>query len=630
MKTTQVFRFMKVLAAIVCITTFFSLNHADTGKISGVITEHATTQPIANVTIHVMQNSREIMKTTSNSHGAFSVQVPVGSYTLLFKAKGYEEVSLACFVQKDKTVLLSPQLPVEVSVSPIENIDIAEESMEYELAAPMQVGYAQKMGYAQNIVIRGQGTVLNNYAAESPLYQTEDYDKIDENGIKDAAKSPFSTFSIDVDRAAYANVRRFILQQNMKPNVDAVRIEEMINYFDYTYPQPHDEHPFSVTIEGTDCPWNSENKLVLIGLQGENIAEKDVPASNLVFLIDVSGSMQGPQRLGLVKQAFGELITKLRPEDRVSIVVYSGAAGVVLEPTAGNQKEIISAAIDRLEAGGSTAGAQGIQKAYELAKKTYIHGGNNRVILASDGDFNVGIQSNAELVRYIEEQRKEGVYLTILGFGMGNYKDNRFEQLSNAGNGNYAYIDNLNEAKKIFGKELWGTLYTIADDVKIQVEFNPAIVQSYRLIGYENRMLATEDFENDKKDAGEVGAGHSVTALYEVTLVNKARKGTDSQYIQQTYTNSNDMLSVHVRYKQPHQDTSILLTKSLQLSNMRASSNIMFASCVAQFGMLLRNSEFKGESNFSQVLATAKEYVGKDEFGYKKEFMQLVEKAQHL
>jgi len=412
-----------------------------------------------------------------------------------------------------------------------------------------------------------------------------------------------------------------------------VRIEELINYFDYSYPQPNNGHPFSVTLEAGNCPWNSESQLVLVGLKGQNVNENEIPPNNLVFLIDVSGSMYPENKLPLLRQAFKHLVNQLRPSDRVAIVVYAGAAGVVLESTPGTEKSKILSAIDNLEAGGSTAGGAGIKLAYKVAQQNYIHGGNNRVILASDGDFNVGVSSTSELVKLIEEKRSSGVYLTILGFGMGNYKDGRMEQLTNAGNGNYAYVDNIMEAKKVFGTELWGTLYTIANDVKIQVEFNPARVKSYRLIGYENRLLNKEDFNDDKKDAGEIGCGHTVTALYEIVPAdsNVQTPTVDPlKYTAQSLTGSKDLLTVKIRYKKPGDDSSILLSETIKYNERNATQNLWFASSVAEFGMLLRESEFKGQSSFAHVVQRATESKGDDEFGYKDEFIRLVQMAEIL
>ncbi|HRF41540.1 MAG TPA: VWA domain-containing protein, partial [Saprospiraceae bacterium] len=350
---------------------------------------------------------------------------------------------------------------------------------------------------------------------EGYYHNTEDYSPIAENRFHKATDTPLSTFSIDVDAASYSNMRRFLKNGQMPP-ADAVRIEEMINYFDYQYPQPTGEHPFEVVAEMSECPWQPEHRLLHIGLKGREIATDKLPPSNLVFLIDVSGSMDSPNKLPLLQSAFRLLVNQLRPQDKVAMVVYAGAAGLVLEPTDGNDKQKILEALQRLQAGGSTAGGAGIRLAYDVARQHFVKGGNNRVILATDGDFNVGASSDADMVRLIEEERKSGVFLTVLGFGMGNYKDNKMQQLSNAGNGNHAYIDDIDEAKKVLVEEFGGTLFTIAKDVKIQIEFNPAQVAGYRLIGYENRLLNKEDFNDDKKDAGELGAGHTVTALYEI------------------------------------------------------------------------------------------------------------------
>lgn len=461
------------------------------------------------------------------------------------------------------------------------------------------------------------------------LPTNEEYKKIVENPMKDAVKNPISTFSIDVDKASYSNVRRF-LDQNQKPVPDAVRLEEMINYFTYNYQKPTDGTPFSINMESQTCPWNAKNKLVLIGLQGKTIQQQEIPANNLVFLIDVSGSMSDANKLPLIKEAFTELVVKLRPQDRISIVTYASSTGVVLEPTAGSDKAKILSAIYNLSSGGSTAGGAGITLAYEAAKASFIKGGNNRVILATDGDFNVGASSDEEMVKLIESKRNDGIFLSVLGFGMGNYKDSKMEQIADAGNGNYAYIDTYDEAKKVFGVDLWGTLVTIAKDVKIQVEFNPATVASYRLIGYEDRMLETEDFENDKKDAGEIGAGHTVTALYEITLQETPITTNDTKYIKQTFTNSSDLMTVNIRYKEPNENVSKLITKTVQKDNIPTNENIKLAASVAQFGMLLRGSEYSGSSTFNQILQTVKNIEINDENGYRKELVELVEKANKI
>jgi Ca-activated chloride channel family protein len=468
----------------------------------------------------------------------------------------------------------------------------------------------------------------------------EAYDRIEENPFQRASKNPLSTFSIDVDAASYSNVRRFINNSQLPPK-DAVRIEELINYFNYEYPQPEGDRPFSVSTEISQAPWNPNHRLVHIGLQGKQISTENLPPSNLVFLIDASGSMDDPNKLPLLKSAFRLLVNELRDNDKVSIVVYAGAAGVVLPPTPGNQKDKILDAIEKLQAGGSTAGGEGIQLAYKLAQDHFIKSGNNRVILATDGDFNVGVSSDSELVRLIEQKRGEGVFLTVLGVGTGNLQDAKMEKLADKGNGNYAYIDNILEAKKVLVKEMGGTLLTIAKDVKIQVEFNPAKIQGYRLIGYENRMLQTEDFQDDKKDAGELGAGHAVTALYEIIPVGvksnvKLSDGGDSntqKAEKQAVFSNQDLMQVRLRYKAPNQNTSQLLTSSVVDRGLKledASTNYKFSAAVATFGMVLRDSQYKGKASFDDVLKLANQSQGEDLDGYRAEFIRLVERSKSL
>jgi len=480
--------------------------------------------------------------------------------------------------------------------------------------------------------------LMDGESPEKPLSR-EGYDKIEENTFKSVKDHPLSTFSIDVDRAAYANVRRFINNSQLPPQ-DAVRIEEMVNYFDYDYEQPRDEHPFNIITEMAHCPWNEKHELLQIALQGKDLDLREAPPSNLVFLLDVSGSMNSYNKLPLLKKGMELLVDELRPQDQVAIVVYAGAAGVVLSPTSGNNKKKIKNALNKLKAGGSTAGGAGIELAYKLALKNFLEEGNNRVILATDGDFNVGVSSDGALTRMIEEKRKEGVFLTVLGFGGGNYQDAKMEKLADHGNGNYAYIDNILEAQKVMVNEMSGTLYTVAKDVKIQIEFNPSKVKSYRLIGYENRLLNKEDFNDDTKDAGELGAGHTVTALYEVVPAEVEEELTASvdplRYQEQNLTakaNSKEWLTVKFRYKPPQSDSSLLMVSSYSKkarSFKKASENLRFASAVAGFGMLLMDSKYKGSLNFDAVLKQAKASKGKDEEGYRAEFISLVKKASLL
>ncbi|MDD3293676.1 MAG: VWA domain-containing protein [Geobacteraceae bacterium] len=468
-------------------------------------------------------------------------------------------------------------------------------------------------------------------------FNTEGYDRVTENPFLDVLKNPLSTFSIDVDTASYTNVRRFITNGSLPPP-DAVRIEEMVNYFDYDYPQPGKGEPFSFTTELTGAPWQPGNQLLLIGLQGVKIPMDDLPPANLVFLIDVSGSMSDENKLPLLIKSFKLLVGQLRPRDRVAISVYAGQAGLVLPSTGGDEKHKILAALESLQAGGSTAGGAGIQLAYRVAKENFIKGGNNRVILATDGDFNVGASSDAEMERLIEEKRNDGIFLSVLGYGMGNYKDSKMQKLADKGNGNYAYIDNLLEAKKVLVSQFGGTMLTIAKDVKMQVEFNPAKVKSYRLIGYEKRMLRAEDFADDRKDAGELGSGHTVTALYEIVPV---RDGADLKQeltyqdvrIKDSARKSPELATIRFRYKKPDGDVSKELTRKIPATVAgigKASENIRFAAAVAEWGMLLRKSEYKGKANYAQALEMARKAKGADDMGYRAEFIRLVEMTELL
>lgn len=460
-------------------------------------------------------------------------------------------------------------------------------------------------------------------------YNTEEYSYIAENGYKRVADEPLSTFSIDVDTAAYSNIRRMIHQGTPIP-ADAVRIEEMVNYFDYDYPEPEGDDPFSVTTEYSVCPWNQENNLLLIGLQAKEIDFSNRPASNFVFLLDVSGSMYSDDKLPLVQKAFGMLAENLTENDRVSIVTYAGYETVVLDGESGNHIPAIVDALDSLTAGGSTAGSAGIQKAYELAEKHFIPGGNNRVILATDGDLNVGVTSEGELTRLIKEKKKSGVHLSVLGVGTGNIKDNKMEALADNGDGNYNYLDSVFEAKRVLVDEMGGTLITVAKDVKIQVEFNPAYVAGYRLVGYENRLLNNEDFHNDAVDAGEIGSGHTVTALYEIVPAGSASGGNQLKYQtaqkQEGLTDSTELLTVSLRYKAPNGDTSKLMSHPVEADSYRKdmSPNLRFAAAVAEFGMVLRDSENKGNATYETVMQLAEPCVTMWSDGYRKEFLELV------
>ncbi len=619
---------------------FIPAAFAQTGKVKGRVTDNATGTAVPLVSLILEQNGVRVHTGSSDMQGNYLLtNVKPGTYTLKTQAAKYKsEMRTGLSVQAGKDLVVNfsllPNVPVVVA-------DSAKVITSERNKMPIASGKKElKLGLFANGGTTYGWTTPGDAGIDQPM-NTEDYKHIDDNGYKLVSKEPLSTFSADVDRASYSNVRRFINGGSLPPP-DAVRIEEMINYFKYNYAQPKGDDPFSITMEQSYCPWNPKHRLVHIGLQGKRIETENLPASNLVFLIDVSGSMQSPDKLPLVKASLRLLVNELRPNDRVALVVYAGAAGEVLPPTPGNKKEEILQAIDKLEAGGSTAGGEGINLAYKVARKNFMERGNNRVILCTDGDFNVGVSSDGDLTRLVEEKRKDGVFLTVLGYGTGNYKDSKMETLADKGNGNYAYIDNLQEANKTLVTEMGGTLLTIAKDVKIQVEFNPAKVKAFRLVGYENRILNHEDFNNDKKDAGEIGAGHTVTALYEIIPAgsDEVVGGVDPLKYQQatavtpSAAATDEMLTIKFRYKKPKEDTSILITRTLAddkgAGTGITSDDFRFASAVASFGMLLRNSEFKGDASYDKVLELARGAKGKDDEGYRAEFIRLVEAAKLL
>lgn len=578
--------------------------------ITGTVRSADDGQGIEGVTVTVKGTSTF---TNTNALGNYSIAVPTENGKLVFSFIGYKTQEVAI----GKTNQINVTLTAEVTqLSEVVTGTPAKRNMRDMKAMGAQVTYAQPYAYE-----------------EQPQWNTEEYDAIHENIFHDALRNPLSTFSIDVDAASYANMRRFI-NNGQRPPKDAVRIEELVNYFDYTYAQPTGEHPFNIVTEISQAPWNTNHKLVHIGLQGKRIPTGNLPPSNLVFLLDVSGSMNEPNKLPLLISSFKMLVNELRAQDHVAIVVYAGAAGLVLEPTAGNERKKIIESLEALEAGGSTAGGEGIRLAYAVARKHFKTGGNNRVILATDGDFNVGESSNAAMERLIEEEKKSGIFLTVLGFGMGNYKDSKMETLSNKGNGNYAYIDNITEAKKVLVNEFGGTLFTIAKDVKLQIEFNPALVKAYRLIGYENRMLKSEDFNNDRKDAGDLGSGHTVTALYEIIPV-----GVESRFfaidplkyqttkVDPSAAKSGELMTVKFRYKKPDEEVSKLIIHPLandQVALAKTSDNFRWSAAVAGFGMLLRESEFANGYTYEQVISLAQGARGADPEGYRIEFINLV------
>ena len=489
--------------------------------------------------------------------------------------------------------------------------------------------------------------MANSYAtadtAEAPTdetasqdWNTEEYSALEEAGFKAVANSPLSTFSADVDTASYSNVRRMIEQGYSMDEIPAgaVRIEEMLNYFTYDYNLPKKDEPFGVTTMIGDCPWNEDAKLLQIGLKTQEIDFGEAPDSNLVFLLDVSGSMRDDDKLPLLQKSFSMLVEELGEKDMVSIVTYAGSDRVVLAGESGDNQARIIEAINALEAGGSTNGAAGIETAYALAEKYFIEGGNNRVIIATDGDLNVGVSSESDLKELVTEKKESGVYLSVLGFGTGNIKDNKMETLADCGNGNYAYIDSIGEAKKVLVEQMGATLVTVAKDVKLQVEFNPAYVKGYRLLGYENRALATEDFDDDRKDAGEIGAGHMVTALYEIVPVDSGQEIAENELKYQdnksdTGVINGEWLNLKIRYKEPDADESILKEYPVTQEDYtdKPSEDFYFAAAVAEFGLMLRDSEYKGDASFENVRALLKK-VDTDEDDYKDEFVYLVKKLQ--
>lgn len=564
--------------------------------------------------------------TASDANGLYSIRVPDEKATLVFAYVGFDAQE------------------IKVKGKPVINVTLKSSIASLQEVVVVGYGIQKRKDVTASIALGGRvsGLSIGNQQYSPGDYQNEDfnregYDNIKENEYQKVTDHPLSTFSIDVDAASYSNVRRMINEGKL-PTPGAVRIEEMINYFSYNYPQPADDKPFSITTESAQCPWNKAHQLVMIGMQGRKIDIDKLPPTNLVFLIDVSGSMEEENKLPLVKSSLTLLAEQLRPQDKIAIVVYAGNAGLVLPST--NDKYKIREAINSLEAGGSTAGGAGIALAYQTAQQNFMKNGNNRVILCTDGDFNVGASSDDELENIIEKKRESGVYLTVLGFGTGNYQDSKMQKLADKGNGNHAYIDNINEAKKVLISEFGGTLFTIAKDVKLQVEFNPAQVKGYRLIGYENRMLAKEDFNNDKKDAGDMGSNHTVTALYEIIPANveddeelntvDPLRYQDQKKQKQSTSFSNELMFVKIRYKKPDEDNSNLMEVSVKANSQVASNNMRFASAVAAFGMVLRNSTFKGTSNYKLVKSLATSGIDNSSDAYKKEFLELVKKAEHL
>jgi Ca-activated chloride channel family protein len=615
------------------------------GEIHGIVSDEAgATLPGVLVTL----TGPEQRSTTTDERGQFGFRkLRAGAYELGFRLAGFNTSSVKV------TVSTRPEhVRIKMSVGYIAETLTVQGQADKRAAAQMaDSGASAVFGSGLGSSARAVGGSAGGWSQPqaqaaapapylpgryNPSFHTEAYDHLDENPFRRVSTDPLSTFSIDVDTASYANVRR-LLNSGVMPPAGAVRIEELINYFRFDYPRPQADTPFSIITELVVCPWNTRHQLALIGLQGKEISDEDSAARNLVFLIDVSGSMMPADKLPLVRTAMGMLTDVLTDRDRVAIVVYAGASGLVLPSTPGDHKVAIHRAIADLEAGGSTNGGAGIKLAYRIAREHFIKGGVNRVVLATDGDFNVGVTSQDELVRLIEAERESGVFLSVLGVGTGNLKDSMMEKLADKGNGNYAYLDSLHEARKVLVREAGSTLITIAKDVKIQVEFNPAAVSAYRLIGYENRVLKNEDFNDDKKDAGEIGSGHSVTALYEIVPIGVEidTPSVDPLKYQTTpqptrAASSDELITVKLRYKAPDGDTSRLVSATVRNQPKTLTANIGFASAVAEVGMLLRESKHAGNGSFASAISRASRFRGSDLEGYRAEFIKLAELASSL
>ncbi len=633
-----------VLTTLVTIAVLAPVSGADSGSslpidliVTGQVVAETASQPISSVQVHIAGTG---IGALTDGDGWYRIEVPDS----LAGTEVEVIAEMIGFASQSVTLMLS-------SAEVVANFTLTETSVSLDGIVVNGADQRRKIGNrvtgadrssapqppkpARTEVevsrARAADEIFSERARVRDPHRGEGYASIRENRFRSAVDNPLSTFSIDVDRASYANVRRFLFQGHRPPH-DAVRIEEMINYFHYDYGKPEGPHPFVVSSEVAVAPWNPQHRLVRIGLQAPKVDLEDLPPNNLVFLIDVSGSMNSYNKLPLLKQALGLLVRELREEDHVSIVVYAGAAGVVLSPVSGAHKDTILEALDRLKAGGSTAGGAGLTLAYDMAAENFLVDGNNRVILATDGDFNVGPSSDAEMIRLIESRRDQGTYLTVLGFGQGNLQDSKMESIADHGNGNFAYIDRLTEARKVLVSEMGGTLLTVAKDVKLQVEFNPAHVQAYRLIGYENRLLSNQDFADDKKDAGEMGAGHTVTALYEVIPTGVDMGDGPLRYqAPTTPVDSDELMFVKIRYKQPDATNSTRFTHVVNNTvSASPSTDFRFASAVAGFGMLLRDSEHAGDLTMTDVLELARSGLGDDAQGYRTEFLEMAGKADHL
>ncbi len=615
MKTT-----LQRIGMILFMTGFFFSVWAQEMEVSGTVYDAQGKSPLIGVTVMVKGTQKG---TVTDINGRYRIKAEKGN-TLTFSYIGY-------LIQEIKVKKLQLDVYLKQDEATLDEVVVVAFGTQKKNAVAGSVMRVADQSYYLPSVIFPYPREVN----------TEEYEAFKENRFLSAIQHPLSTFSLDVDGASYSNIRRMINQGQM-PSKDVVRVEEIVNYFNYDYPQPSDGYPVRIVTETAVCPWNKKHNMVRIGVKAKEIPSETLPVSNFVFLLDVSGSMFSANKLPLVKASMKLLVNNLRPKDRVAIVTYAGAAGEVLPSTSASDKQKIMEALDNLQAGGSTAGGAGIQLAYKIAEKNLVKGGNNRVILCTDGDFNVGVSSPTELESLIESKRKSGVFLTVLGYGMGNYKDNKLQTLAQKGNGNHAYIDNLQEANKVLVNEFGGTMYAVAKDVKLQVEFNPNFVNAYRLIGYESRLLNDEDFNDDTKDAGELGAGHTVTALYEIVTVgvNVPVGSVDKLKYQQTkndvslpkFADSKELLTVKLRYKEPDKDVSRKLEVPVLANrmNLNASQDFNFAMAAAMFGQLLRDSDFTGNAKYSDVINLARKGLGNDPNGYRHEFIRLVEAVEQL
>jgi Ca-activated chloride channel family protein len=641
----------KTVLFLVFVVAFCSLFSQTTGRISGKVKDQDG-NPIAYASVMIAELN---LGAQTDENGMYLIiDIPPGKYDVLCQMMGYQTVKKTN-VQvnvNEATVLNFTFTRTTVQLETFQVIDHKEELVSAQKTSSERNRVKRIMDYSVSdiseiVAVRpgvsvadGQSNYRGGRANEISLFQpdfnTEEYSRIKENDFFETLKDPMSTFGADVDAASYSNFRRFVQMGNI-PHADVIRTEEMVNYFDYDYKEPTGKDPLSINIEYGETPWNKKSNLVHIGLKGKVLKKEQQLQNNLVFLIDVSGSMSDENKLPLLKRSFKLLVESLADDDYVSMVVYAGNAGLVLPPTKAKKKDVIMDALDKLNAGGSTAGGAGIELAYKTALENFNPQGNNRVILATDGDFNVGISNTGELVKFVEEKKNQGIFLTILGFGMYNYKDDRLQQLADKGNGKHFYIDNIMEAKKVLVNELTSTIYRIAKDTKIQVEFNPAQIAKYRLIGYENRLLENKDFEDNTKDAGEVGSGHTVTAIYEVIPANRDSllKVNKTKYMESSITkealNSDEILTVRIRYKESDGEKSKEFSQTLKSQPLplnKTSDNFRFSAAIVELSNILRDSAFKGTSNMENVIKQAKGAKGQDENGYRAEFIDLCERVK--